>query len=258
MKKTGATSKQGTSCGNCQTTYTPLWRKNCNTGEILCNACGIYLKTHGRHRAFEGMVQTSPGPPAPFKPSPSLKRDVSSSSKASSDTEAAAASPLGSPASVRSRATRPFAATPAPADWPNQRLPTHIPAGSSSRRMLTKPRTTETACNTPESMWALPQFSSDMGYTHPVLFKQQKPSKRAGKSAQQALAARHGTPNSRDPRVKAEMDFEPVSVNNLGFGGPVPQNDLIGSPFSPCSSQVSLALDPLAEGTCDLSCDVSA
>lgn len=60
MKKPGAaSSKQGTACGNCLTTYTPLWRKDCNTGEILCNACGIYLKTHGKPRALEGMMGMS-------------------------------------------------------------------------------------------------------------------------------------------------------------------------------------------------------
>ncbi|KAL0054329.1 hypothetical protein WJX82_007210 [Trebouxia sp. C0006] len=62
MKKScAAPSKQGTACGNCHTTYTPLWRKDCNTGEILCNACGIYLKTHGKPRALEGMMAGSNG-----------------------------------------------------------------------------------------------------------------------------------------------------------------------------------------------------
>ena len=56
MKKPAAANKQGTACGNCHTTYTPLWRKDCNTGQVLCNACGIYLKTHGKPRALEGML----------------------------------------------------------------------------------------------------------------------------------------------------------------------------------------------------------
>jgi hypothetical protein len=37
-------------CDNCATTSTPLWRKDRESGQVLCNACGIYLKTHGRHR----------------------------------------------------------------------------------------------------------------------------------------------------------------------------------------------------------------
>ena len=164
MKRSShVSSKQGTTCGNCQTTYTPLWRKNCNTGEILCNACGIYLKTHGRRRAFEGMVQNSPAP-APAskilgaKGPPNLKRDSSSSSKASSDTEAPAA--LASPVSVRSRMAKP-PNPQAPPDWPlytpapKQRLQTHSPAGSSSRQCQPMAKRS-TACKTkaPHSTWA--------------------------------------------------------------------------------------------------------
>ncbi|TPX49545.1 hypothetical protein SeMB42_g02570 [Synchytrium endobioticum] len=34
------------SCTNCQTTKTPLWRRNAQ-GEPLCNACGLFYKLHG-------------------------------------------------------------------------------------------------------------------------------------------------------------------------------------------------------------------
>lgn len=36
-------------CHNCQTSTTPLWRRN-EYGQILCNACGLFLKLHGRPR----------------------------------------------------------------------------------------------------------------------------------------------------------------------------------------------------------------
>lgn len=36
-------------CQNCQTLTTPLWRRN-EHGQILCNACGLFLKLHGRPR----------------------------------------------------------------------------------------------------------------------------------------------------------------------------------------------------------------
>ncbi|KAG0175621.1 hypothetical protein DFQ30_003371 [Apophysomyces sp. BC1015] len=35
-----------TQCSNCQTTTTPLWRKD-SEGQTLCNACGLFLKLHG-------------------------------------------------------------------------------------------------------------------------------------------------------------------------------------------------------------------
>ena len=38
-----------TICQNCQTSTTPLWRRD-ESGQILCNACGLFLKLHGRPR----------------------------------------------------------------------------------------------------------------------------------------------------------------------------------------------------------------
>ncbi|ORY02630.1 glucocorticoid receptor-like (DNA-binding domain), partial [Basidiobolus meristosporus CBS 931.73] len=34
-------------CSNCKTTKTPLWRRNPQGGQPLCNACGLFLKLHG-------------------------------------------------------------------------------------------------------------------------------------------------------------------------------------------------------------------
>ncbi|KAJ3271985.1 hypothetical protein HDV01_004757 [Terramyces sp. JEL0728] len=39
-------------CFNCNTTDTPLWRRDLE-GNSICNACGLYYKLHGSHRPKE-------------------------------------------------------------------------------------------------------------------------------------------------------------------------------------------------------------
>lgn len=46
-------SAGGKVCENCGTTSTPLWRKDRQANMLMCNACGIYYKHHGRHRPVE-------------------------------------------------------------------------------------------------------------------------------------------------------------------------------------------------------------
>lgn len=54
-----AARRAGTSCANCQTTTTTLWRRNAN-GDPVCNACGLYFKLHN--------VSQSPPPSHPPPP----------------------------------------------------------------------------------------------------------------------------------------------------------------------------------------------
>ncbi|KAL7410760.1 hypothetical protein BDY24DRAFT_327787, partial [Mrakia frigida] len=39
----------GIVCFNCQTSTTPLWRRDAD-GNTTCNACGLYFKLHGTPR----------------------------------------------------------------------------------------------------------------------------------------------------------------------------------------------------------------
>mmetsp|Transcript_22314 Transcript_22314/g.56092 ORF Transcript_22314/g.56092 Transcript_22314/m.56092 type:complete len:375 (-) Transcript_22314:621-1745(-) len=63
-------------CAHCGTSNTPLWRKDHTTGTILCNACGIYRKTHGVDRPLDGFfksngaLRAAPGTAARSQPRP--------------------------------------------------------------------------------------------------------------------------------------------------------------------------------------------
>ncbi|XP_067947630.1 GATA-binding factor 3-like [Watersipora subatra] len=48
-RRLSATRRAGTSCANCRTSITTLWRRN-GSGDPVCNACGLYYKLHNVHR----------------------------------------------------------------------------------------------------------------------------------------------------------------------------------------------------------------
>ncbi|TVK90556.1 GATA-binding factor 2 [Bagarius yarrelli] len=48
-RRLSAARRSGTSCANCHTGTTTLWRRNTN-GESVCNACGLYYKLHNINR----------------------------------------------------------------------------------------------------------------------------------------------------------------------------------------------------------------
>ncbi|CAG9782640.1 unnamed protein product [Diatraea saccharalis] len=49
QKKGAGTKRPGTTCTNCRTMTTSLWRRNAH-GETVCNACGLYYKLHNVNR----------------------------------------------------------------------------------------------------------------------------------------------------------------------------------------------------------------
>ncbi|XP_060069179.1 transcription factor GATA-3-like isoform X1 [Ylistrum balloti] len=48
-RRLSAARRAGTSCANCGTSTTTLWRRNAN-GDPVCNACGLYYKLHNVNR----------------------------------------------------------------------------------------------------------------------------------------------------------------------------------------------------------------
>ena len=48
----GARLSPSTTCANCNTSKTSLWRRN-NQGQAVCNACGLYIKLHGKERPLQ-------------------------------------------------------------------------------------------------------------------------------------------------------------------------------------------------------------
>ncbi|KAH3684408.1 hypothetical protein WICPIJ_004594, partial [Wickerhamomyces pijperi] len=48
-KRPVSSSAPSTECFNCHTTKTPLWRRD-TSGNIMCNACGLFQKLHGTMR----------------------------------------------------------------------------------------------------------------------------------------------------------------------------------------------------------------
>nr|XP_032828362.1 GATA-binding factor 2-like isoform X1 [Petromyzon marinus] len=48
-RRPASSSRPSTTCANCQTTTTTLWRRN-GSGEPVCNACGLYFKLHNVNR----------------------------------------------------------------------------------------------------------------------------------------------------------------------------------------------------------------
>lgn len=102
---TTSSSEVTTTCTNCHTTNTPLWRRN-PEGQPLCNACGLFLKLHGVVRPLSlktdvikkrnrggGNNGTSSTPSTEALPTRSSTRKNSIANKKASTTTSAETSP---------------------------------------------------------------------------------------------------------------------------------------------------------------------
>ncbi|KAJ2801768.1 GATA type transcriptional activator of nitrogen-regulated proteins [Coemansia furcata] len=57
-----------TRCMNCQTTSTPLWRRDPTSGGHLCNRCGLYLKTYNTMHPLTKIKRRAINNPAAGRP----------------------------------------------------------------------------------------------------------------------------------------------------------------------------------------------
>lgn len=96
-----------TVCQNCLTSTTPLWRRDEN-GQIMCNACGLFLKLHGRRRPISLKTDViksrnrsnRQNRPGSSNAPPSKRRQTPSSMAISSQNEASKPQPVQSAAQL--------------------------------------------------------------------------------------------------------------------------------------------------------------
>ncbi|CCM05710.1 uncharacterized protein FIBRA_07942 [Fibroporia radiculosa] len=126
-----------TVCTNCQTTNTPLWRRD-PEGQPLCNACGLFYKLHGVVR------------PLSLKTDVIKKRNRASGTPHSTSRKGASALPR-----ITSSATRPRAATTSsmPMGLHGTRMSptTRIGLGSPGNVSMKRQRRTSTSASTQSS-----------------------------------------------------------------------------------------------------------
>ena len=67
-------------CQNCTTSTTPLWRRD-EMGSVLCNACGLFLKLHGRPRPISlktDVIKSRNRVKTSMRPDMAMKKKVTS------------------------------------------------------------------------------------------------------------------------------------------------------------------------------------
>ncbi|XP_067614040.1 uncharacterized protein DDB_G0283357 isoform X2 [Eurosta solidaginis] len=89
-RRMSASRRVGLSCSNCLTTHTSLWRRN-QSGEPVCNACGLYFKLHSVNRPLtmkKDTIQTRKRKAKGSKGEKSAKRSKQDGSLANTPTNA--------------------------------------------------------------------------------------------------------------------------------------------------------------------------
>ncbi|KAG8628752.1 hypothetical protein KVT40_002617 [Elsinoe batatas] len=140
----GGTRPDGppTTCTNCFTQTTPLWRRN-PEGQPLCNACGLFLKLHGVVRPLslktDVIKKRNRGSGATGPPTSTNRSKKGSAST----TTSAAASRKNSVATISGTATTSGTANQTPATTPT--------SGKASNMESESPRSTAGSATTPST-----------------------------------------------------------------------------------------------------------
>ncbi|KZT29200.1 hypothetical protein NEOLEDRAFT_1167197 [Neolentinus lepideus HHB14362 ss-1] len=203
--KEGEGEQAPTVCTNCQTTNTPLWRRDPD-GQPLCNACGLFYKLHGVVRPL------------------SLKTDVIKKRNRAPGTPSSAARKGQTLPKVASNSTRPRSSTTG-----------HQPIGLASRVGISPNSTSTLAMKRQRrtSTQGLTTGKSEEAHTLPILASLFRP---APPSAFNSTGLRPGAAERRNGgelphrMSRTEMDFEQalrgggtvllregVDVNSLGM-----------------------------------------
>jgi GATA-binding protein len=207
-------------CQNCTTSTTPLWRRD-EIGSVLCNACGLFLKLHGRPR------------PISLKTDVIKSRNRVKSSGQGPKRKVAIASPCAPPSAdmpwlqlqydANGVATRSDAGTPPP-KHPSHRRVSHKPSsGDSDRPHSPVSRTTTPAQHHPPNI--APQHLFDATPSDPTFHSPSLP----------ALHLRHPSPGSttslNDRHLEPRLSYETMQQTNNSYKTRINELEVINNLF---------------------------
>lgn len=141
--RVSSSRREGTACGNCNTTQTTLWRRT-TAGDIVCNACGLYQKIHNQPR------------PITMKKDNLQTRKRKQAKSSSSPMDPAAASHFSMPSSLGQISSSSFG-------WPNsywQQMQHQTQAAASMSASIQS----QAAASMSASMYAPSTYSPYSGY----------------------------------------------------------------------------------------------